>query len=142
MDYLLSCQRGGFPHNEIRDFTGTLLTEVCSDVKVEPELQEITTETMSLHTANTTEGARLDITANGFWVGRHERTFLDVRVFNPLAPSNRQTSASQNMKKKRNVPTCMRNRTCHFYPSGNVSYRRSSKRSHQLLQATGIPPCR
>ncbi len=40
VDHLLSCQRGGYPslrHNEIRDLTGTLLTEVCSDVKVEPE---------------------------------------------------------------------------------------------------------
>lgn len=95
VDHLLSCPRGGFPslrHNEIRDFTATLLTEVCSDVKVEPELQEITTELMSLRTANTTEGARLDIAANGFWGGRHERVFLDVRVFNPLAPTNRQTS--------------------------------------------------
>ena len=55
-------------------------------------MQEITTELMSLRTANTTEGARLDITANGFWGGRYERMFLDVRVFNPLAPTNRQIS--------------------------------------------------
>ena len=95
VEHLLSCPRGGFPslrHNEIRDLTANLLTEVCHDVKVEPELQKITTETMTRRTANTKDGARLDIAANGFWGGRHERMFLDVRVFNPLAPSNRSTN--------------------------------------------------
>ena len=36
-----------YTYNEIRDLTATLLTEVCNDVQVEPELQEIATETMS-----------------------------------------------------------------------------------------------
>ena len=81
-------------HNEIRDLTATLLTEVCNDVKIEPDLQEITTETFNGRSANTTEGARLDIAASGFWVGegRRERVFMDVRVFNPFAPSNRQSN--------------------------------------------------
>ena len=35
-----------------------------------------------------------DIAANGFWGGHHERCFLDVRVFNPHAPSNRQSQLS------------------------------------------------
>ncbi len=64
---LLSCQRGGFPslrHNEIRDLTATLPTEVCSDVKIEPTLQEVSTETMDRRTANISDGARLDIAAN------------------------------------------------------------------------------
>ncbi len=98
VDHLLSCQRGGFPslrHNEIRDLTATLLTEVCSDVKIEPTLQEVTTETMDRRTANISDGARLDIAANGLWGGRHERTLMDVRVFNPLAPSNGIKHAAQ-----------------------------------------------
>ena len=44
--------------------------------------------------ANTQDGARLDIAANGLWGGRTERTFFDVRVFNPHAPSNRQSNSS------------------------------------------------
>ena len=32
--------------------------------------------------------ARLDVAASGIWGGRFERTFFDVRVFNPYAPSN------------------------------------------------------
>ena len=44
-----------------------------------------------LRTANTDPGARLDISACGVWGGRFERTFFDVRVFNPSARSNRST---------------------------------------------------
>ena len=29
---------------------------------------------------------------NGFWGGRFERTFVDARVFNPYAPSNRNST--------------------------------------------------
>ena len=54
---------------------------------------------MSRRTANTTEGARLDVAANGFWGGRHEQTFVDVRVFNPHAPSNRNTSIQKCFRK-------------------------------------------
>ena len=77
---MLSCPRGGFPtirHNEIRDITANLLSEVCSDVRVEPDLQEVTAEVLSRQTSITTNGARLDIAANGFWGGRFERTFVD-----------------------------------------------------------------
>ena len=35
---------------------------------------------------------------SGFWGGRYERSFVDVRVFNPHAPSNRNTS----------IPNCYR----------------------------------
>jgi len=92
VDHALSCPKGGLPtlrHNEIRDLTATLLTEVCHQVQVEPELQPVSSpETFSLSTANTQDGARLDIVMNGFWGGRSERCYVDVRVFNPFAPSN------------------------------------------------------
>ena len=45
VEHALSCARGGFPsirHNEIRDITASLLTEVCHDVSVEPHLQPST----------------------------------------------------------------------------------------------------
>ena len=109
VEHMLSCPRGGFPtirHNEIRDITANLLSEVCSDVRVEPDLQEVTAEVLSRQTSITTNGARLDIAANGFWGGRFERTFVDVRVFNPNAPSNRNTTIENcyrkhEMEKKR-----------------------------------------
>ena len=92
MDHALSCPKGGLPslrHNEIRDLTARLLTEVCHQVQVEPELQPVSNpDTFSHATANSQEGARLDIVMNGFWGGRSERCFVDVRVFNPYAQSN------------------------------------------------------
>ena len=81
--------RGGFPiirHNEIRDVTANLLFEVCNDVKIEPGLQALTGEVLSGASAIGDDGARLDISVNGLWGGRHEKTFIDVRIFNPHAP--------------------------------------------------------
>ncbi len=95
VEHALSCPKGGFPilrHNEIRDLTATLLSEVCNDVRVEPELQRITEEQLAYATSNTQDGARLDISANGVWGGRFEKTYFDVRVFNPHAPSNKHNS--------------------------------------------------
>ena len=94
MDHVLSCSKGGFPSlrhniNDVRDFTASLLTEVCSQVIVEPELQPVSNpDEFSLATSNTQEGARLDIVMNGFLGGESERCFVDVRVFNPYAASN------------------------------------------------------
>ena len=90
--HALSCPKGGYPsirHNEIRDLTANLLTEICPGVAVEPTLQPLSSEQLTRATANTQDGARLDVVANGFWGGTYERAFLDVRVFNPFAPSNR-----------------------------------------------------
>ena len=92
IEHVLSCAKGGFPtirHNEIKDLTATLVTEVCNDVCIEPNLQPITEETFRGATANTQEGVRLDISANGVWGGRFEKTYFDVRVFNPHAPTNK-----------------------------------------------------
>ena len=60
----------------------------------EPHLQPITGEHLSGASANTQDGARLDIAANGLWGSRYERTYFDVRVFNPHATSNRNTNPS------------------------------------------------
>ena len=73
VEQALSCPRGGFPsvrHNEIWDVTADLLTEVCNDVCIEPDLQPLTGEALTGSSSNTQDGARLDIAANGFWGGR------------------------------------------------------------------------
>ena len=95
--HALSCRRSGLPtlrHNELRDLTASLLSEVCTNVAVEPPLQELSGEELSGATANRESGARLDIIADGFWGLSRERTYFDVRVFNPYAISNRQSSLS------------------------------------------------
>ena len=86
-------------HNEIRDVTANLLTEVCHDIVIDPDLQPLTGEVLARASSNTADGARLDIAANGLWGGRFERTYLDVRVFNPHAPTNRNTSITNCYRK-------------------------------------------
>ena len=56
----------GYRHNEIRDVTADLLSEVCHHVGTEPCLQEITEEQLTHRTANK-DGARLDIVAEFVW---------------------------------------------------------------------------
>ena len=102
VEHALSCARGGLPtirHNEIRDLTANLLTEVCNDVCIEPKLQAVTMEHLTGATANSQDGARLDISANGVWGGRSEKTYFDVRIFNPYAPSNKNMAPSACYKK-------------------------------------------
>ena len=70
--------------NEIRDLTANLMSEVCHDMCVEPHLKPITGENLNSASAITDDGARLDIATNGFWGGRREQAFFDVRVLNPL----------------------------------------------------------
>ena len=50
VDNAMICKRGGFViqrHNELRDLEADLLSIVCSDVEVEPVLQDITEEQLS-----------------------------------------------------------------------------------------------
>ena len=92
-DHALTCSTGGFPsvcHNDLRDFTANLLTEVCRNVCIAPPL---TGEWLSHETSNSENGACLDVSAQGFWGDCHQRTFFDVRVFHPNAPSYRLPSA-------------------------------------------------
>lgn len=48
---------------------------------IESHLQPLTGEHLSYNSAITEDGARLDVAMFGFWGGRFEKAFLDVRVF-------------------------------------------------------------
>ena len=88
VDHSLNCKCGGYPsirHNEIRDITAHLITEVCHNVLIEPPLQQLSGEIMSLQSANVQVKAWLDIAADGFWGCSHQHAFFDVRIFNPFA---------------------------------------------------------
>ena len=81
VDHALSSLCGGLPslrHNEIRDVTADLLNEVCHKVSTETELQPLSGELLSHETANTEDGARLDVKAQGFWGDRRQCAFFDV----------------------------------------------------------------
>ena len=91
IEHALFCPKDGFPslrHNEVCDLTVNLLSEVCNNVVTESHLQPLSGETLQYKTANRDDNARLDIAANGFWGRRFERSYFDVRIFNPNAPSN------------------------------------------------------
>ena len=115
VDHAMVCHMGGFSticHNEIRDITASLLTEVCHNVATEPPLLPLSGETLAARSANKEDGARLDIRARGFW-NTAQDAFFDVRVFYPNAPSNRSTEPSSTYKKheqakKREYGQCVR----------------------------------
>ena len=90
----MSCKKGGFVtirHNDLCDLTANLLTEVCKDVDIEPQLLPVTGETFDSRTANTSNEARVDIKTRGFWV-TGQQAFFDVRVIWPKGQSVSQQS--------------------------------------------------
>ena len=74
-----------------------LLTEVCSDVAVEPVLAPITGEVFLSASTNTANDARADVRARGFWT-RAQNAFFDVRVFHPDAVSYKSKPVSDLLK--------------------------------------------
>ena len=97
IDHCLSCSHGGYTitrHNELRNITANLLQKVCPDVQVEPTLQPLSGEHLLLRSSNRNDGACLDVAAtNLVWTHNQQHTYFDVRVFNPLVPSNSQSLA-------------------------------------------------
>ena len=86
IDHTLICMKGGYVtmrHNNVRDLNSELQREVCRDVVIEPQLLPLDNEVV--------QGAQgdqvaLDISSRGLW-STFERTFFDVRVLHPNAPS-------------------------------------------------------
>ena len=86
IQHAMRCNKGFITirHNDLRELTANLLTEVCKDVDIEPQLLPVTSETFKNRTANTSKEARVGIKSRGFWV-RGQQAFSDVRVFDPNA---------------------------------------------------------
>ena len=96
VDHSMICKLGGFitqRHNELRDLEAEFLSMVCSDVEIEPVLQDISGEHLN-RGSNKAQDARLDIHARGFWE-RHRSAFFDVRVCHPNAVSYRDLEPQQ-----------------------------------------------
>lgn len=104
IEHCLSCARGGYVnlrHNQIRDLTANLLLEAgCSDVVIEPHLLPLTGETLKYESAIKTDEARLDVAARGVWSKTDmSKLFIDVRIFNSRAPTNKCLSVEKVLKK-------------------------------------------
>ena len=69
---------------ELRDITATLLTEVSNNVGIEPVLQKLSDEHLTQKTSISSDDACLDIVAENFWGHNRQKTYFDVRVFNPF----------------------------------------------------------
>ena len=96
VDHAMIRKRGGFVsqrHNELRDLEADLLSIVCSDVEIEPILQDISGEQLG-RGSNRAPDARLDIHARRFWENQRS-AFFDMRVFHPNADSYRDLKLQQ-----------------------------------------------
>ena len=79
----MSCKKGGFVsirHNDLRDPTARIVSEVCKDIDIEPKLLPLFGEELHGRTTNQSNDASLDIRAQGFW-NRDQQSFFDIRVF-------------------------------------------------------------
>ena len=88
------CKKGRFislRHNNLRDIIYELLLDVCKGIENEPMLQPLTGETLKCQPAKTENNARLDVSALSFWC-HDQRTFFNIRVFDPVAPSHAHQS--------------------------------------------------
>ena len=92
-------------HNEVRDITATLLSDVCKNVELEPSLLSLNGKEQTMMKTAENDEVRLDIFVRNFWVSG-QKAFFDVRVFDPNAGSySKQTlkqcySLTENEKKR------------------------------------------
>ena len=91
---LWTVKKGGFIHSrldQLRNLEAKMLSEVCQDIEVEPQLQPLTRENMSIESANTEDSAHLAVKARGSY-SQGQCTFFDIRVAHVNAKSNRALS--------------------------------------------------
>ena len=76
INHCLTCKHGGYViirHNAVRDTLAEVLREVCSDVKVTPQLIPVTGELLPAG-SNVTDNARSDLSAVGLWHSMNRAT--------------------------------------------------------------------
>ena len=102
--HALSFKKGGFVsqrHDNVRDMFTALLDKCCTNVQSEPHLADLRGESFNLRSANTSQGARLDIRARNFWrQGQDE--FFDIRVTQVNALSHKDLSTESIFRKQEN----------------------------------------
>ena len=54
-------------HNNLRNLTANMMSEVCKDTEVEPKLTPLSGEELHSRTSNSSNEARVDIRTRGFW---------------------------------------------------------------------------
>ena len=100
--HALSCEKGGFVSqrlDNVRDMFTVLLDKCCTNVQSEPHLSDLQGEAFNLRTANTSQGARLDIKARNFW-RQGQDAFFDISVTH-VTKISQLIQFSRNMRRKR-----------------------------------------
>ena len=85
-------------HDTIRDVEAKLLKSVVNDVESEPPLQPVVNKESYGRSANTSDEARLDVRARGFW-RQGQNAFFDVRVTNADCASQKNTKLQSVLRK-------------------------------------------
>ncbi len=119
-------------NNEICDITASLLTEVCHNVATEPPLQPLTGELFSARSVNTSNHARPDIRARGFW-NNHQDAFFYVRVFYHNAPSNHSGDVYRRHEQARIRTKGQRNRAWSLHTPSPLNLGRNGQGSSNFL---------
>ena len=104
----MSCKKGGFVsirHNDLRDLTAKVLSEVCKDTEIEPKLTTLTGKELDSRTAKITNEKKLDIRAHGVWERGQQSIFrlkgLDHNACRCFNKSLQQCHVMNEQEKKR-----------------------------------------
>ena len=100
--HVLSCKKGGFVaqrHVGVCNLLTSLIDKVCTNVEVEPQLQPLDNERFNLRSAVTSQEARLDFKAGGFW-SRGVTALFDVRVTHVNSKCNQGKATSTIFKEQ------------------------------------------
>ena len=70
IQHSMSCRKGDFlyiKHNDLRDLTANMISEVCKDTKIKSKLTPLSGEELQGRTSNNSNVARVDTRIRGFW---------------------------------------------------------------------------
>ena len=101
VEHAMTCRLGGYVirrHNDVRDTLACMLKEVAKDVQLEPALTPLTGELFQRKSTTRDNEARCDVAARNVWTNG-VNTFLDIRIFNPIAPSYRNLAPNSIYKR-------------------------------------------
>ena len=86
-------------HDGVRNLLTSLISKVCTNVEVEPQLQPLDNARFNLRSAVTSPEARLDFKAEGFW-SRGVTAFFDFRVTHVNSKCNQGKGTSTIFKEQ------------------------------------------
>ena len=73
---------------------------MCHNVGTEPQLKPLSSEQLTLQSANRQDGARFDIATDDFWGGDRNRTFFDVVPLRRVTGTPPSANATRRTKEK------------------------------------------